>query len=87
MVTCRVRGTPQLREVILYKDGIEVRRQKGLNPHFSLTDVTVVDEGMYSCRASWDIARRTHSVISADTLLHIAGELMCCDWLWLQIIC
>ncbi|XP_030294462.1 high affinity immunoglobulin gamma Fc receptor I-like [Sparus aurata] len=75
VVTCRVRGTPQLHEVILYKDGVEVRRQKGLHPHFSLTDVTVADQGMYSCRASWDIARRTYSVISADTLLQVAEVL------------
>lgn len=87
VVTCRVRGTSQLREVILYKEGIEVMRQKGLNPHFTLTNVTVADQGMYSCRASWDIERRTRSVISVDTLLQVVGELMCCDWLWLQITC
>ncbi|XP_036943810.1 high affinity immunoglobulin gamma Fc receptor I-like [Acanthopagrus latus] len=75
VVTCRVRGTSQLREVILYKEGIEVMRQKGLNPHFTLTNVTVADQGMYSCRASWDIERRTRSVISVDTLLQVVEVL------------
>ncbi|XP_073342697.1 high affinity immunoglobulin gamma Fc receptor I-like [Pagrus major] len=74
-VTCRVRGTLQLRQVILYKDGVEVMRQNGLNPRFSLTHLTVADRGMYSCRASWDIGRRTHSVISVDTLLQVVEVL------------
>lgn len=65
-VTCRVRANPQLREVILYKDGVEVMRQSGLNPHFNLNNLTLKDQGLYSCRASWDIDRRTRSVISAD---------------------
>ncbi|XP_044057909.1 Fc receptor-like protein 5 isoform X2 [Siniperca chuatsi] len=70
-VTCRVRGQPQLHEVILYKDGIEVMRQNGLNPHFYLTNITLGDQGMYSCRASWDIDRRTRSVISADAPVQV----------------
>ncbi|XP_059187297.1 high affinity immunoglobulin gamma Fc receptor I-like [Centropristis striata] len=63
-VTCRVRATPELHEVILYKDGTEIKRQNGPNPHFYLTNLTLGDEGMYACRASWDADRRTRSVIS-----------------------
>ncbi|CAK6963465.1 high affinity immunoglobulin gamma Fc receptor I-like [Scomber scombrus] len=66
-VTCRVRGNPVLQEVILYKDGVEVMRQSGLNPHPHLTNLAVKDQGLYSCRASWDIERRTRSVISVET--------------------
>ncbi|XP_038550292.1 high affinity immunoglobulin gamma Fc receptor I-like [Micropterus salmoides] len=70
-VTCRVRVGTQLHEVILYKDGVEVMRQNGLNPHFYLTRLTLWDQGMYSCRASWDTDRRTHSVISAATPVQV----------------
>ncbi|XP_033486462.1 high affinity immunoglobulin gamma Fc receptor I-like [Epinephelus lanceolatus] len=69
--TCRVRGTPQIHEVILYKDGFEVMRQNGINPYFNLTNLTIEDQGMYSCRASWDTERRTRSVISVDTPLQV----------------
>ncbi|XP_070827243.1 high affinity immunoglobulin gamma Fc receptor I-like [Chaetodon trifascialis] len=70
-VTCRVRQSPQLHEVILYKNGIEVMRQEGPNPHFYLTNLTMEDKGMYSCRASWDSNRYTHSVISVDTPVQV----------------
>uniref|UniRef100_A0A7N8XR60 Ig-like domain-containing protein n=1 Tax=Mastacembelus armatus TaxID=205130 RepID=A0A7N8XR60_9TELE len=70
-LTCRVRGNTPLHEVILYKDGVEVMRQNGLNPHFSVTNLTQEHEGMYSCRASWDVRRRTHSVISSATPVQV----------------
>lgn len=70
-VTCRVRGNPPLREMILYKDAVEVMRQNGSRPYFYLTNLTLEDQGMYSCRASWDVRRRTHSVISAGTHVKI----------------
>lgn len=73
-VMCRARGTPPLHEVILYKDAVEVMRQNGLNPYFYLTNLTHEEQGVYSCRASWDIDRRTHSVISADASVQILGE-------------
>ncbi|KAM9359483.1 high affinity immunoglobulin gamma Fc receptor I-like [Symphorus nematophorus] len=68
-VTCRVRGNPPLHEVILYKDGTEVMRQKG--PHFYLPSLTLEDQGTYSCRASWDENRRTRSVISIDVPVQV----------------
>ncbi|XP_068441502.1 Fc receptor-like A [Clinocottus analis] len=70
-VTCRMRVTARLHEVILYKDGVEVIRQNGLNPHFYLSNLTLGDQGMYSCRASWDSDRRTHSVVSADASVQV----------------
>ncbi|XP_076591513.1 high affinity immunoglobulin gamma Fc receptor I-like [Chaetodon auriga] len=70
-VTCRVRQSLPLHEVILYKNGIEVMRQGGPNPHFYLTNLTMEDKGMYSCRASWDANRRTHSVISVGTPVQV----------------
>ncbi|XP_031717235.1 uncharacterized protein LOC116391107 isoform X1 [Anarrhichthys ocellatus] len=70
-VTCRIRGSLQLHEVILYKDGVEVMRQKGLDTHFYLTNSTLEDQGMYSCRASWDADRRTRSVISVDASVQV----------------
>ncbi|KAG8001965.1 Rab5 GDP/GTP exchange factor [Nibea albiflora] len=70
-VTCLVRASPELREVILYKDGIEVMRQVGHNPNFILASLTLRDQGMYSCRASWDIQRRTRSVISSNTPVQV----------------
>uniref|UniRef100_A0A3B4ZV27 Ig-like domain-containing protein n=1 Tax=Stegastes partitus TaxID=144197 RepID=A0A3B4ZV27_9TELE len=63
-VTCRIRGNPPAHDIILYKDGVEVMRQNVIKPHFYLTNLTLEDQGMYSCRASWDIRRRTHSVVS-----------------------
>lgn len=73
-VTCRVRGTPPLREVILFKDGEEVMRQEGLNPHFNLTNLVLEDNGVYYCRASWDTRSQTHSVISVETPVRVVGE-------------
>ncbi|XP_035536620.1 basement membrane-specific heparan sulfate proteoglycan core protein-like isoform X2 [Morone saxatilis] len=70
-VTCRVRGTPQLHEVILYRDGVEVLRQQGLSPHLHLTDLSLEDNGVYSCRASWDIERQTVSVISVGVPVQV----------------
>ncbi|KAK5868722.1 hypothetical protein PBY51_009712 [Eleginops maclovinus] len=74
-VMCRVRGTPPLHEVILYRDAVEVMRRNDLNPYFSLTNLTLKEQGMYSCRASWDIHRRTHSVISADASVQVSEVL------------
>ncbi|CAF97406.1 unnamed protein product [Tetraodon nigroviridis] len=68
-VTCRVRGRRPLSEVILYRDGVEVMRNQGNNPKFLLSNLTIEDQGMYSCRASWDTNSQTHSVIS----VHIPG--------------
>ena len=73
-VTCRGRASPELHEVILFKDGVEVMRQNGLNPHFSLTNLTLEDQGLYSCRASWDTDTRTRSVISVETPVQVLGE-------------
>ncbi|KAM7413017.1 hypothetical protein PAMA_020416 [Pampus argenteus] len=74
-MTCRVRGNRELQEVILYKDGVEVMRQRGQNPHFYLTSLKLEDQGLYSCRASWDVARRTHSVISVDAEVQVSEVL------------
>lgn len=72
--TCRVRLNPPLAEVFLYKDGVEIRRQKGPKPHFLLSNLTLRDQGLYSCRASWDVDRRTRSVISSNTPAQVLGE-------------
>lgn len=85
-VTCHVRETPAIREVILYKDGVEVMREVGLGPRLFLTNLTTEDQGMYSCRASWDSKGRTYSVISVTTPVLVLGEfiaefcyrLLCC---------
>ncbi|KAI3354227.1 hypothetical protein L3Q82_018764, partial [Scortum barcoo] len=70
--TCRVRLEPELQEVILYKDGTEVRRQSAPNANvFHMTNLTLKDDGTYSCRASWDINRRTRSVISAGSRVQV----------------
>uniref|UniRef100_UPI0037E88952 uncharacterized protein n=1 Tax=Semicossyphus pulcher TaxID=241346 RepID=UPI0037E88952 len=70
-LTCRVRGEPQLHEVILYNNGVEVMRRVGANPTFNLPNLTVEYRGMYSCRASWDVDRRTRSVISAEAPVQV----------------
>ncbi|XP_006795400.1 low affinity immunoglobulin gamma Fc region receptor III-B-like isoform X3 [Neolamprologus brichardi] len=70
-VTCRVRGNPRLEEIILYKDGVEVMRQNGHKPDFYLTNLSLEDLGVYSCRASWDVRRQTLSVISAGAHVQI----------------
>ncbi|XP_029028017.1 high affinity immunoglobulin epsilon receptor subunit alpha-like [Betta splendens] len=72
-ITCRVRLNPQLEEVFLYKDGVEVMRQK--DPRFHLTNATLDDQGDYSCRASWDINRQTRSVISSDVPVQVSEVL------------
>nr|XP_020491835.1 high affinity immunoglobulin gamma Fc receptor I-like [Labrus bergylta] len=69
--TCRVRGEPQLNEVILYKNGFEVMRQRGLDPTFHLPIMALEDQGRYSCRASWDAGRQTRSVISAKAPVQV----------------
>lgn len=75
-VTCRVRDNPPLQEIVLYKDGVEVMRQKGPKAEIYLTNMTIEDQGMYSCRASWDVGRHTHSVISVGAHVQIIGEVM-----------
>ncbi|RVE64923.1 hypothetical protein OJAV_G00130550 [Oryzias javanicus] len=70
-LSCRLRGTPPIHEAILYRDGIEVIRQTGQNLSFYLSNVTLEDAGMYSCRVSWDVRRRTYSVISVNTTVNI----------------
>ncbi|XP_011480805.1 low affinity immunoglobulin gamma Fc region receptor IV [Oryzias latipes] len=70
-LSCRLRGFPPIHETILYKDGIEVMRQIGQNVSFYLSNVTLGDSGMYSCRVSWDVRRRTYSVTSVNTPVHI----------------
>ncbi|AWO98923.1 putative high affinity immunoglobulin epsilon receptor subunit alpha [Scophthalmus maximus] len=70
-VTCRVRDNPPLNEVALYKGDVEIIRQNGLNQHFYLTNLNLEDQGMYSCRASWDADRRTHSVISVEASVKV----------------
>ncbi|CAG6002203.1 unnamed protein product [Menidia menidia] len=70
-LTCHLRMRLPLHETILYKDGIEVVRQNGHSQDFYLTNATLLDEGMYSCRPSWDMRGRTHSVISVSTPVHV----------------
>uniref|UniRef100_UPI003AAC74F2 high affinity immunoglobulin gamma Fc receptor I-like isoform X1 n=1 Tax=Centroberyx gerrardi TaxID=166262 RepID=UPI003AAC74F2 len=71
-VTCRVRGNPKLEEVILYRDDVEVKRQTGSNPHVHLSNVDLRDRGLYTCRATWDIRRHSHSVVSVPTQVYIS---------------
>lgn len=73
-VTCLVRWNRPLSEVILYRDGVEVKRQLGNNPKFILSNLTTEDQGMYSCRASWDVHSQTYSVMSVDTPGGVIGE-------------
>ncbi|XP_043974564.1 basement membrane-specific heparan sulfate proteoglycan core protein-like [Gambusia affinis] len=68
---CRLRGSAPVHETILYRDGIEVMVQNGSSLDFHLPHVTLEDEGRYSCRVSWDLSRRTHSVMSVPTLVNI----------------
>ncbi|XP_047246523.1 Fc receptor-like A [Girardinichthys multiradiatus] len=68
---CRLRGKAPVQQTILYRDGVEVMVQSGSSLNFHLANVTLADEGMYSCRASWDLSRCTHSVISAATPVNI----------------
>ncbi|XP_037533739.1 high affinity immunoglobulin epsilon receptor subunit alpha-like [Nematolebias whitei] len=70
-LTCRLRVNRPVHETILYRNGVEVMRQNGSILHFYLTDATLEDSGMYSCRASWDVRRQTLSVISAATQVHV----------------
>ncbi|KAM9318885.1 low affinity immunoglobulin gamma Fc region receptor III-A-like isoform 2-T2 [Pholidichthys leucotaenia] len=68
---CRVRENPPVHEIILYKDGVEVMRRNGPEPYFKLTNLTIKDHGMYSCRASFDTRRRTVSVTSTQSHVQI----------------
>ncbi|XP_054650078.1 Fc receptor-like protein 3 isoform X2 [Dunckerocampus dactyliophorus] len=70
-MTCRVRGRPRLHEVILYKDGVEVMTQSDSSPHLHLPCLNLTDQGLYSCRASWDVNRQTHSGISAGIQVQV----------------
>ncbi|KAG7478645.1 low affinity immunoglobulin gamma Fc region receptor III-B-like isoform X2 [Solea senegalensis] len=74
-LTCRIRGNLPLHEVILYKDGVEIMKQEGRNPHFYLNNLTLEDQGMYSCRVSWDKDRRTHSANSVDAPVKVLEHL------------
>ncbi|XP_027855429.1 low affinity immunoglobulin gamma Fc region receptor III-like [Xiphophorus couchianus] len=68
---CRLRGNAPVHETILYRDGIEVMVQSGSSLNFHLPHVTLEDEGRYSCRVSWDLSRRTHSVMSVPIPVNI----------------
>ncbi|XP_062242602.1 Fc receptor-like A isoform X1 [Platichthys flesus] len=68
-LTCRVRGNAPIHERILYRDGVEIMKQSG--PHFHLNNLTLGDQGMYSCRASWNQDRRTRSVLSVDASVQV----------------
>ncbi|KAM9812467.1 low affinity immunoglobulin gamma Fc region receptor III-A-like [Syngnathus typhle] len=74
-ITCRVRGHPRDQEVVLYKDGVEVLRGSGFNPKLSLPLLSTEDQGLYTCRVSWDDNRRTHSVISNDVQVNVSEVL------------
>uniref|UniRef100_A0A1A8BBE5 Ig-like domain-containing protein n=1 Tax=Nothobranchius kadleci TaxID=1051664 RepID=A0A1A8BBE5_NOTKA len=66
-MVCRLRKKFPIHETILYKNGVEVMRQNGSSLDLQVENVDLEDEGMYSCRASWDMEMRTYSVISAAT--------------------
>lgn len=68
-MTCRVRGTRPIKEVVLFRDGVEVLKQK--HPRFILDNVTLEDWGSYSCVASWIQSGRTHSVVSAPVSVQV----------------
>ncbi|XP_023146916.1 high affinity immunoglobulin gamma Fc receptor I-like [Amphiprion ocellaris] len=70
-MTCRIRGDRPANNMILYRDSVEVIRQNGNKSHFYLTNLTLEDQGMYSCRASWNIRRRTHSVVSVARYVQV----------------
>ncbi|XP_077397793.1 high affinity immunoglobulin gamma Fc receptor I-like [Festucalex cinctus] len=74
-VTCRLRGRPRPHEVILYKGGVEVMRRSGVKPKLRLPLLSTEDQGPYSCRASWDDSRQTHSVISVDVQVNVSEVL------------
>ncbi|XP_019943871.1 low affinity immunoglobulin gamma Fc region receptor III-A-like [Paralichthys olivaceus] len=92
--TCHVRGNPSIHEVILYRDNVEIMIQSGSNPHFHLNNLTLEDQGMYSCRASWDADRLTRSVISAEASVQVLEvltqpilEIVELDHLKMRLIC
>ncbi|KAG7215605.1 hypothetical protein INR49_022131 [Caranx melampygus] len=64
-VTCQLRQNFPVTGAILYRDGFEVMSQSSLE--FELTDLSLDDNGMYSCRVSWEANGRTLSVISVET--------------------
>ncbi|KAM4589899.1 putative high affinity immunoglobulin gamma Fc receptor IB [Fundulus diaphanus] len=68
---CRLRMNPPVHQTILYKDGVQVMVQRGSGLNFRLTNVSLEDVGMYSCRVSWDIRRSTVSVMSVPTAVYI----------------
>lgn len=71
-LTCRTRGNQRIQEVILYKDGVELMSQSGAgSSHFNLSNVSLKEQGWYTCRASWDANGRTHSVISVPVMVEI----------------
>lgn len=70
---CRIRGNPSVHDMILYKDGVEIMRQNGPAP-FSLFNMTLEDQGMYSCRVSWDLRTQTQSVISSPISVQVLGK-------------
>lgn len=51
-------------------------RKQGKDPQFILSNLTTEDQGMYSCRASWDVRGLTHSVMSVETLGRVVGEFL-----------
>ncbi|KAG7235950.1 hypothetical protein INR49_001742 [Caranx melampygus] len=64
-VTCQLRQNFPVTGAILYRDGFEVMSQSSLE--FELTDLSLDDNGMYSCRVSWEANGRTLSVISVES--------------------
>lgn len=72
-LTCRVRRSPTLKKVVLYKDNDEITTQLN-SPHVTLSNVALEDKGMYYCRAAWDTQGRTVEVISVKTFVPVLGE-------------
>ncbi|KAJ0022032.1 hypothetical protein NQD34_009522 [Periophthalmus magnuspinnatus] len=72
-ITCRVRNNYPIHEVILYRNDVEVIEREDTT--FILNNLTLEDQGQYTCRASWNKYGRTYSVISAQVSVKVVEPL------------
>ncbi|XP_072524615.1 high affinity immunoglobulin gamma Fc receptor I-like [Salminus brasiliensis] len=73
ILTCRIRDDPMLVEVIFYKDGVEILKKKDKNLEF--TSLTLMDQGSYSCRATWLQKYDYHSAQSLPAFVTVLDKL------------
>lgn len=71
-LTCRIRDNPIMTNVVFYKGEVEIKKQK--DKDLVLLKVTLEDDAMYSCRASWYKNKEYQSAQSLPSSVTVLGK-------------